>query len=86
MAVSSNPPDREEEPRETSHLLGTAHDDQTRIEARYIRIITVVIISVLFIEIGDYIIRAPTIRLLEDLICRKYYSSRGDVSMDLSQR
>jgi len=84
MAVSSDQRDLEGEPQETSHLLGTAHDEPAKSKTNYIHIITLVTISVFLLEIGDYMIRAPTIRLMEDIICRQYYKSQGDASIDLT--
>lgn len=40
-----------------------------------IRVSIICILSVLLIEIGDYLIQAPLARTLEDVICRDYYSS-----------
>ena len=84
MAVSSNSPDQEEEPRETSHLLGSVHDEPSKVDTNYVRIIAVVMLSIFLLEIGDYMLRAPSIRLMEDILCRQYYDSQGDASVDLT--
>ncbi|THV44931.1 hypothetical protein BGAL_0555g00050 [Botrytis galanthina] len=40
-----------------------------------IRVSVIVILSVLLVEIGDYMLQAPLARTLEDILCRDYYSS-----------
>ncbi|KAF7889030.1 hypothetical protein EAF00_009330 [Botryotinia globosa] len=40
-----------------------------------IRVSVIVILSVLLVEIGDYLLQAPLARTLEDILCREYYSS-----------
>ncbi|TGO38156.1 hypothetical protein BHYA_0080g00040 [Botrytis hyacinthi] len=40
-----------------------------------IRVSVIVILSVLLVEIGDYLLQAPLARTLEDILCRDYYSS-----------
>jgi len=87
MAISSSAPDLEEqEPQDTSPLLGTTHhdDDPAKLKSNYIRIIIAVTCAVFLVEIGDFILRAPTIRLMEDTICRKYYDSQGNTSVNLN--
>ncbi|QSZ37696.1 hypothetical protein DSL72_008795 [Monilinia vaccinii-corymbosi] len=39
------------------------------------RVSIICILSVLVVEIGDYLIQAPLARTLEDVLCRAYYSS-----------
>jgi hypothetical protein len=41
----------------------------------YLWVIVISLCSVFVIEIGDFMQRAPLARVLEDIICRKYYES-----------
>ena len=88
MAVSSFRPRRlGNDPQETSPLLA---DDNARDESslplphpHYHRVVGVVIVTVFLIEIGDYMMRAPTTRIMEDIICRHYYDSLETVPIGI---
>ena len=40
-----------------------------------IRVVAIVIVSVFLVEVGDYMMRAPFLRILEDIVCRNFYES-----------
>ncbi|TAQ91109.1 hypothetical protein B7494_g534 [Chlorociboria aeruginascens] len=43
---------------------------------KLIFVVSICIAGVLLIEMGDYMLRAPWLRILEDKVCRAYYASR----------
>ncbi|TGO19947.1 hypothetical protein BPAE_0329g00080 [Botrytis paeoniae] len=53
----------------------TDHDALFTRQTIAIRVSVIIILSVLLVEIGDYMLQAPLARTLEDIICRDYYSS-----------
>lgn len=87
MALSSSPAEVDDGPRDTSPLLGppspSPSGKPTTKDTHYIRIVVLVTASVFLLEIGDFMMRAPTLRLMEDILCRQYYDSRDDESIDL---
>lgn len=38
-------------------------------------VVVVILVSIFLLELGDYMMRAPSMRVLEDIICRKFYES-----------
>lgn len=40
-----------------------------------VRAVAIVIVCIFLLEVGDYMMRAPIMRILEDIVCRKYYAS-----------
>jgi len=78
MGRHSEPRELEEE-HETSPLLSpvlppTRDESPTR-HPNFVVVATVIIISIFLVEIGDYMMRAPLARILENIVCRKYYES-----------
>lgn len=53
----------------------TDHDALLTRQTIAIRVSVICILSVLLVEIGDFMLQAPLARTLEDIICRDYYSS-----------
>jgi MFS family permease len=51
---------------------------------QFFRVASIIITAVFLIEMSDYMIKAPLMRLLEDVICRSYYESAEPPSIDLS--
>jgi hypothetical protein len=51
---------------------------------RFLRVVTIVIVTVFVMQVADYMAKAPLMRLLEDIICRKYYESAKPAGIDLS--
>ncbi len=51
---------------------------------RFLRVVTLVIVTVFVIQVADYMTKAPLMRLMEDVICRKYYESAKPAGIDLS--
>ncbi|MCJ1360355.1 MAG: hypothetical protein MMC33_010360 [Icmadophila ericetorum] len=39
------------------------------------RVVAIIIVSIFLLEVGDYMMRAPFLQVLEDIICRKFYES-----------
>lgn len=39
------------------------------------RVVVIIIVCIFLLELGDYMMRAPSMRVLEDIICRKFYES-----------
>ncbi|GLA33908.1 hypothetical protein AnigIFM63309_003931 [Aspergillus niger] len=39
------------------------------------RVVVIIIICIFLLELGDYMMRAPFMRVLEDITCRKFYGS-----------
>lgn len=39
------------------------------------RVVAIIIVCIFLLELGDYMMRAPSMRVLEDIICRKFYES-----------
>jgi len=67
------------EQHETSPLLSPvlppARDESPTRHPNFVVVATVLIISFFLVEIGDYMMRAPLARILENIVCRKYYES-----------
>jgi hypothetical protein len=42
-----------------------------------LRVVSICIISIFLIEIGDYMQKAPWTRILEDIVCRSYFTSQN---------
>ncbi|KAF5871299.1 putative alternative oxidase protein [Botrytis fragariae] len=53
----------------------TDHDALLTRQTIAIRVSVICILSVLVVEIGNYMLQAPLARTLEDILCRDYYSS-----------
>lgn len=51
---------------------------------RLLRVVTLVIVTVFVIQVADSMTKAPLMRLLEAVICRKYYKSAELADIDLS--
>jgi hypothetical protein len=51
---------------------------------RFLRVVIMVIATVFVIQVADYMVKAPLMRLLEDIICRKYYESAKPADIDFS--
>jgi hypothetical protein len=78
-------PERDNEAtNETSPLLAgtsTSSPDQqqsttaTPHHPKFLRVVVICIICVFVVEAGDYMLRAPYTRMLEDIICRAYYEA-----------
>ncbi|KAH8588375.1 major facilitator superfamily domain-containing protein [Bisporella sp. PMI_857] len=88
MVVSSTPIEVHEEPRESSPLLPTSSREASPVRHAphplYIRVTTIICISIFLIEIGDYLMRAPSMRMMEDIICSHYYRSHDPTRYSLS--
>jgi hypothetical protein len=41
----------------------------------YVRVIALSLVAAIFIEVGDFMERAPMLRIMEDILCRKYFES-----------
>ncbi|KAJ5203806.1 uncharacterized protein N7498_004685 [Penicillium cinerascens] len=39
------------------------------------RVVAIILVSIFLLELGDFMMRAPSMRVLEDVICRKFYKS-----------
>ncbi|KAM3073471.1 hypothetical protein ACMFMG_004631 [Clarireedia jacksonii] len=69
----------EREPSIHDPLLGDRSRDATKLPIErknlVLRVSLICIISVLLIEIGDFMTQAPAARIIEDIICRAYFSS-----------
>ena len=57
----------------------SSRDDQEAItippHPHLFRVVAIVIVALFLVEVGDYMMRAPFLRLLEDIVCRKFYES-----------
>lgn len=51
---------------------------------KFLRVVVICIICVFFVEVGDYMMRAPLTRMLEDIICRAYYKAMVPSAIDLT--
>ena len=49
---------------------------------KFVRVAIIIVIAVFIVMIGDYMTRAPLVRLLEDVICRSYYESSEPSGLD----
>ena len=63
---------RPSEPRNLRPSSSSRSIPRTR---QSIFVITIIILSVFLIEIGDFMQRAPWLRILEDIVCNSYYRS-----------
>lgn len=50
----------------------------------YLRVIGLSICAAFLIELGDFIQKAPTMRAVEDILCRKYYESMSPLGSHIS--
>jgi MFS family permease len=51
---------------------------------KFFIVATICIASIFFIEIGDFMLRAPIMRTLEDILCRSYFKSTLPIAIDFS--
>jgi MFS family permease len=69
----------EREPSIHDPLLGNENRDATKqtIERKRLalRVSLICIVSILLIEIGEFMAQAPSARIIEDILCRAYFSS-----------
>lgn len=87
-------PEREDETNEESPLLaGGVSGRETSLSTapsvapdhpKFLRVVIVSIICVFLIELGDYMLRAPFMRILEDAVCRAYFKSVAPSGVDLA--
>jgi MFS family permease len=75
LAGTSSPPRRPASP--TPSLTPKSHP-------KLFMVATICIALAFFVEVGDYMLRAPLMRILEEIICRSYYESTTPVRIDLS--
>jgi hypothetical protein len=67
---------------------GRARDEPPPEPARHRHYVWVIVLSlcaVFVIEVGDYMQRAPLARVLEDIICRKYYESSAPLGTHIAE-
>jgi hypothetical protein len=79
---------------ETSPLIGDGRAPHDPLEylptqsshkhPKFLRVVSLVILTVFIIQVADYMTKAPLMRLLEDVICRKYYESTEPAGIGLS--
>ena len=50
----------------------------------YVRVIALSLVAAIFIEVGDFMERAPMMRLMEDILCRKYYESTAPLGTHIT--
>lgn len=77
-------PEREDERTENSPLLGD-HDSRdgppsispsvTPTHPKFLRVVVISVVCIFLMELGDFMLRAPFMRILEDSICRSYFKS-----------
>jgi MFS family permease len=87
-------PERNDQAYEDSPLLpggGSARDETPSItpsvapdHPKFLRVVVITILCLFLIELGDYMLRAPFMRVLEDAICRTYFKSVAPTEVDLS--
>jgi len=84
--ILSEPHDQHGAVSESSPLLSPSHDDHItnsddnetkphQPHPKFLRVVILCVLSIFLIEVGDYMQRAPFMRILEDILCRQYYSS-----------
>jgi hypothetical protein len=50
----------------------------------FLRVAIICIMCIFLVEVGDFMQRAPLMRIMEDIICRRYYESALNAGIDLS--
>lgn len=88
MAVPIEPDLDDGQASESSPLLADSSSvpssTNPKTHPQLFKVATICIALAFFVEIGDYMLRAPLMRILEGIICRSYYESTMPLGMDLS--
>jgi len=95
MAISTKPDRQNGQTSESSPLLAGTNSPPHHLTSptpsltpkshpKLFMVAAICIALAFFVEIGDYMLRAPLMRILEAIICRSYYESTTPIGIDLS--
>lgn len=90
--MSSAPPRAMEADREatveTPLLPQTSRfddEESTHPHRHLTHVVVIILVSIFLLELGDYMMRAPSMRVLEDIICQKFYESTTPVDSPITR-